>query len=76
MRDGPILFMNDDVVLGCGVGDQLRVVEAAADDADVGVARGETVRDCAQERGDAVFRVARDQGVEDGAADVARGGGA
>jgi hypothetical protein len=76
MRDGPILFTNDDVALGRGVGDQLRVVEATADDADVRVARGKTIWDGAQERGDAVFRVARDQGVEDGATDVACGGGA
>ncbi len=36
----------------------LRVVNATADDADIGVAHGETILDGTQERGDVVFQVA------------------
>lgn len=76
MLDEPDIFTNNNVMLGCCIGDQLCVIKATADDADVGVACGETVRDSAQERGYAVLRVTRNQSIKDSAANVACGSGA
>lgn len=67
--------VNDDVGVadGGGCGGRIEAVVVAADDGGGGVEVGEGGRDGAQEDGVGPIRVRRVQGVENAAADVARG---